>query len=189
MRLIFRPKSQIQTFFPPKIRWSPKKIKKVFAEIESDFSAEIPNSNVFSAQNQVVSEKKKKRSSPQLRQIFRPKSEIQKFEGGLFSYGGGLLSIFRKKSPSKAPKTYDFAYFTSQWGARAPPAPPGYATASGSLKMLASWAFFIVEDRRKTRRKVGQFGTMTFFAFFSFFLRPRENSEKSRPIWRDDLFF
>ena len=34
---------------------------------------------------------------------------------------GGLFSIFLKKSASKAPKTCDFAYFTSQWGARAPP--------------------------------------------------------------------
>ena len=42
-----------------------------FTEIESDFSAEIGNSNVFFAQNQVVSKKKKKkkkkRSSPKLR--------------------------------------------------------------------------------------------------------------------------
>ena len=59
LRVIFRPKSEIRTYFPPKIRWSPKK-KKVFTEIESDFSAEIGNSNVFSAQNQVVSKKKKK---------------------------------------------------------------------------------------------------------------------------------
>ena len=36
LTLIFRPKSEIQTFFPPKIRWSPKKIKKkVFTEIET----------------------------------------------------------------------------------------------------------------------------------------------------------
>ena len=48
----------------------------VFTKIEGDFSAEIRNSNVFFAQNQVVS-KKKKRSSPKLRVIFRPKSEIQ----------------------------------------------------------------------------------------------------------------
>ena len=34
--------------------------KKVFAEIETDFSAEIRNLNDFSAQNQVVSKKKKK---------------------------------------------------------------------------------------------------------------------------------
>ena len=41
----------------------------VFTKIESDFSAEIGNSNVFFAQIQVVS-KKKKRSSPKLRLIF-----------------------------------------------------------------------------------------------------------------------
>ena len=39
LRLIFRPKSEIQTFFSPKIRWSPKKKKKVFTKIETDFSA------------------------------------------------------------------------------------------------------------------------------------------------------
>ena len=66
LRVIFWPKSEIQTFFPPKIRWSPKKKKKkkkkkVFTKIETDFLAEIGNSNVFSAQNQVVSKKKKKK--------------------------------------------------------------------------------------------------------------------------------
>ena len=35
------------------------KISDVFIRIESDFSAEIGNSNVFFAQNQVVSKKKK----------------------------------------------------------------------------------------------------------------------------------
>ena len=79
LRLIFRPKSEIQTFFSPKFRWSPKKKKKkkVFTKIETNFSAEIGNSNVFFAQIQVVSKKKKKkkkkkkRSSPKLRLIFR----------------------------------------------------------------------------------------------------------------------
>ena len=42
----------------------------VFTKIETDFSAEIGNSNVFFAQIQVVSKKKKKRSSPKLRLIF-----------------------------------------------------------------------------------------------------------------------
>ena len=80
LRVIFRPYLEIQTFFSPKIRWSPKKKKKkVFTEIESDFSAEIGNLNVFFTQNQVVSKEKKKRSSPKLRVIFRPKSEIQTF--------------------------------------------------------------------------------------------------------------
>ena len=62
--------------------WSQNlKNSDVFTKIESDFSAEIGNSNVFFAQNQVVSKKKKKkkRSSPKLRLIFRPISEIQTF--------------------------------------------------------------------------------------------------------------
>ena len=66
--------------------WSQNlKNSDVFTKIETDFSAEIGNSNVFFAQNQVVSKKKKKkkkkkkRSSPKLRLIFRPKSEIQTF--------------------------------------------------------------------------------------------------------------
>ena len=42
----FSESSEIRRFFPPKIRWSPKK-KKVFAEIETDFSAKFGNSNVW----------------------------------------------------------------------------------------------------------------------------------------------
>ena len=102
LRLIFRPKSEIQTIFLPKNRWS----------------------------------QKKKRSSPKLRLIFRPKSEIQTlFQAEPqptcisqlwhpISFGGGLFSIFHQKSASKAPKTCDFAYFTSQWGGLEPPRPP-----------------------------------------------------------------
>ena len=45
LRVIFGPKSEIRTFFPPKIGWSKK--KKVFTEIESDFSAQIGNSKRF----------------------------------------------------------------------------------------------------------------------------------------------
>ena len=98
LRRNFSESSEIQTFFPPKIRWSPKK----------------------------------KRSSPKLRLIFRPKSEIQTFAGGCFPMGGGgLFLIFHEKSASKSPKTCDFAYFTSQWGSSSPPAPPGYATVDG----------------------------------------------------------
>ena len=109
-------------FFRPKTGGLQK--KKVFAEIESDFSVEIRNSKVFSAQKQVVS-KKKKRSSPKLSLIFRPSTEIQTFQGGLFSYGGGgYFQFFTKKSASKALKSCDFEYFTSQWGGSSPPRPP-----------------------------------------------------------------
>ena len=46
---------EFKGFFRPKVGDPPppqkKKKKKVFAKIQSDFSAEIQNSNVFSAQN------------------------------------------------------------------------------------------------------------------------------------------
>ena len=75
LRLIFRPKSEIQTFFSPKFRWSPKKKKKkVFTKIETDFSAEIGNSNVFFAQIQVVSKKKKKKVFTKIETDFSPDS-------------------------------------------------------------------------------------------------------------------
>ena len=98
LRLIFRPKSEIERFFPPKIRWSPKK-------------------------------KKKKTSSPKLRLIFRPNSEIQTFEGGLFSYGGAIFN-FSQKIGLKSIKNMPFCILHKPMGgARAPPPPPGYATA------------------------------------------------------------
>ena len=57
----FSESSEIQRFFPPKLRWSPKKKKKVFTKIESDFSAEIRNSKVVSAHKKVISKKEKKK--------------------------------------------------------------------------------------------------------------------------------
>ena len=57
---ISRKARKFEGFFRPKSGGLQKK-KKIFAEIESDFSAEIRNSKVFSAQKQVVSKKKKKK--------------------------------------------------------------------------------------------------------------------------------
>ena len=107
-----------------------KKKKKVFAKIQSDFSAEIQNSNVFSAQTWVISKKKKKKGLRQNSgQFFFQFRKFKRMRGALFIWGR-LFSIFHRKSALKAQKTCDFAYFTSQWGgARAPRPPPGYATA------------------------------------------------------------
>ena len=96
LRRNFSESSEIQAFFPPKNKWSPKKKKKVFTEIETDFSAKIENSNVFSAQKQVVS--KKKRSSTKLRLIFRPKSEIQT------SFSAQKQVVSKNKKKRSSPK-------------------------------------------------------------------------------------
>ena len=111
-----------------------KKKKKVFAKIQSDFSAEIQNSNVFSAQNQVISKKKtkktKKRSSPKFKAIFLPKfRNFKRFRGGSFRMGGAIFN-FSQKIGLKSTKNMRFCILHKPMGgARAPPPPPGYATA------------------------------------------------------------
>ena len=133
MRLNFRPKTEIQRFFTIKRRWSPKKkkiTKKVFIKIETDFSAEIRNSKVFSAQKQVVSKKKKnkkKRSSLKLRLVFRLVLKIQTFEGGLFSYGGAIFN-FSQKIGLKSTKNVRFCILHKPMGGLKPPPRPPLAT-------------------------------------------------------------
>ena len=186
-------RSKIQEFFPPKIRWSPKKKKKkkkkrsspkfrvIFrpkSKIQTFFSPEIKWSP--------TKKKKKKRSSPKFRVIFRPKSEIQTFfrpkssdlqkkkkglrqnsrrffvqnfaslnvSGGAFFAWGGLFSIFHRKSASKAQKTCDFAYFTSQWGGSSPPRPPPWLRycLPGVLLSMSCHFFFVSSATRVCAR-------------------------------------
>ena len=73
----------------------------VFTKIESDFS---PKFKQFLRQIPVVSKKKKKRSSPKLRVIFRPKSEIQTF---FFAQ----IQVVSKKKKKKKKKKKVFTKF------------------------------------------------------------------------------
>ena len=107
---------KFKAFFRPTLGDLQK--KKVFAKIESDFSAEIRR--FFPPK--IRWSPKKKRSSPKLRLIFRLLAQIHTFEGGCFRMGG-VFSIFHKQSASKTQKTCDFAYFRSQWGGPEPPPP------------------------------------------------------------------
>ena len=122
-----------------------KKKKKVFTEIETGFSAGIENSNVFSAQNQVVS--KKKRSSPKLRLVFRPNSEIQTFEGGLFSYGGGAIFNFSQKIGLKSTKNVRFCILHKPMGGLEPPAPLATLLAILSGKQIIMFLLVFLFER------------------------------------------
>ena len=115
-------------FFRPKLgdlqkKKKKKKKKRSSPKIQSDFSAEIQNSKVFSAQNQVNPQKKKKRSSPKFRAIFLPISHFQTFEGRLFSYGEGYFPFFTENRPQKHKKHAILHTSQANGGARAPPAP------------------------------------------------------------------
>ena len=100
--------------------WSQNlKNSDVFTKIESDFSAEIGNSNVFFAQNQVVSKKKKKkRSSPKLRLIFRPDLLRLGRWGGDASRNGAELFKIRADFSAK------IVTFRLVGGDASPPSPP-----------------------------------------------------------------
>ena len=80
----------------------------------------------------MISKKKKKKKKKGLRQnsrrFFSQNFASSNVSGGALFAWGGLFSIFHRKSASKAQKTCDFAYFTSQWGGLEPPPPPPLAT-------------------------------------------------------------
>ena len=68
--------------------------------------------------------KNKKRSSPKFTAIFLPISQLQTFEGGLFSNGGAIFH-FSQKIGLKSTKNMRFCILHKPMGgARAPPAPP-----------------------------------------------------------------
>ena len=83
---------------------------------------------------EVVS-KKKKKVFTEIETHFSLRFGNSNVRGGAVFLRWGLFSIFHKKSASKAPKTCDFAYFTSQWGGSSPP-PPGYDTVPKLLGLL-----------------------------------------------------
>ena len=129
---------------------SKKKKKKVFAKIENDFSIEIRNSKVFSAQNQVISQKK--RSTPKLRVIFRPISQIHTFEGGCFRMGGGgYFPFFTENRPQKHKKHAILHTSQANGGGSSPPPPP-----------LATLLLLGQERAKRILRSSCQFSTRTF---------------------------
>ena len=106
-------RSKIQPFFPPKIRWSPKKKKKkkkkkVFAKIQGDFSSKI--------------------------------SQVQTFQGGLFSHGGGYFQFFTENRPQKHKKHAILHTSQANGGGSSPPPAPPLATllAPGSEPYVKS---------------------------------------------------
>ena len=134
---ISRKARKFKRFFSPKTGGLQK--KKVFTKIESDFLAKIGNSNVFSAQKQVVSKKKKKglhRSwvwffgqNRKFKRFFTPNHNIYfTTSAPNFLWGGGAVFNFSPKIGLKSNKNLRFCILHKPMGGLEPPAPPGYAT-------------------------------------------------------------
>ena len=71
-----------------------KKKKKVFAKIQSDFSAEIRNSKVFSAQNWVIFQKKKKKVFTKIEAAISSNFANSDVWGGAVFEWGGYFPFF-----------------------------------------------------------------------------------------------
>ena len=119
LRVIFRPKSEFQRFFPPKFRWSPNKKKK---KKRSSPKLRVFTKAFFRLNLGGLQKKKKKRSSPISRLIFRPISQIQTFEGGLFSNGGAIFH-FSQKIGLKSTKNMQFCILHKPMGGGSSPPP------------------------------------------------------------------
>ena len=103
LRRNFSESSEIQRFFPLKIRWSPKRKKKGLHRIWDWFF--FGNSNVFSAQNQVVSKEKKKGLHRNWDCFFGPNRKSKRLRGGCFpGGGGGYFQFFTKNRPQNHQK-------------------------------------------------------------------------------------
>ena len=67
---------------------------------------------------------KKKRSSPKFRAIFLAISQVQTFEAGLFSYGGGYFPFFTENRPQTHKKHAFLHTSQANGGGSSPPPPP-----------------------------------------------------------------
>ena len=121
-RVIFRPKSKIQTFFPPKIRWSPKKKKGLRQNSEWFFGRNPKFKRFF--RPKLGDLQKKKRSSPKIRAIFLPISQVQTYEGGWFRMGGAIFHFSQKIGLKSTKNMRLYILHKPMGGARAPPPPP-----------------------------------------------------------------
>ena len=135
------------------------KKKKVFAKIDV-FSAKIGNSNDFSAQKQVISKEKKKRSSPKLSLIFRPKSGIPTLFhpesrhllhhfGTQFPLGGAVFN-FSPNFGLKSSKNVRFCILHKPMGRFCILYKPPLATLlpTGSIRKLGSLRRFLFLRKR-----------------------------------------
>ena len=141
MRRNFSETSDIQRFFPPQIRWSPKKKKKkkkkkVFANFETDCSALLGNPNVC---------------------------------GGLFSYGGGAIFNFSLKIDLKTTKKVRFCILYKPMGGLEPP--PLATLLAAINKQQATFRICLLKNfpimHKQCENPLGSSSSSFFIARFS----------------------
>ena len=113
---------KFKAFFRPKLGDLQKK-KRSSPKFSVIFWLKFEIQSFFPPKIRCSPPKKKKRSSPKLRLLFRPISQIQTFEGGLFSNGGGYFPFFTQNRPQKH-KKHAILHTSQANGGLEPPRPP-----------------------------------------------------------------
>ena len=120
---ISRKDRKFKGFFRPKLGDLQKKKKKGLRQNSEWFFGRNPQFKRF-FRPKLGDLQKKKRSSPKFRAIFLPISQVQTFEGGLFSYGGGYFPFFTENRPQKHKNHAILHTSQANGGGSSPPPPP-----------------------------------------------------------------
>ena len=100
LRLNVSESSEIQRFFPPKIRWSPNKKKKGLRQNSEWFFGRNPSFKGFF--HPKLDDLQKKKVFAKIQGDFSSNFASSNVWGGALFVWGGLFSIFHRKSASKA---------------------------------------------------------------------------------------
>ena len=118
--------SEIQRFFPPQIRWSPKK-KSSSPKFGVIFRPKSEIQRFFPPKIRWSPKKKKKKGC-----YFVQFRKFRRLRGGCFRMGGGAIFHFSHKIGLKSTKSMRFCILHKPMGeARAPTAPPPPGNATG----------------------------------------------------------
>ena len=186
LRAIFRPKSEYQTIFSPKIRWSPKKKKKkkVFTKIESVFFGRNRNFKQFFRPKSGGLQTKKKKVFTKIESDFSAGFVKFRLVGGDASRNGAELFEIEAVFSAK------IVTFRLVGGDTSPPSPPPpkSATAYALMKLRS-------ENLRKLRTAITNrplrpqlIICLKKCSFLCFFCKTRANTLQVLPVQTAGLY-
>ena len=138
----------------------------VCTKVETKFLGNLGNSKLFSAQIQVVSEKKGLHRFWDW--FFGRNRKIEHLRGGCFPIGGAIFNFSPKIGLKSTKKRAILNTLQANGGGYSPPAPPGYAIGCIILiyqKMKLQSKNYEILNKQKLRKKIYIYLPLTCFLF------------------------